>query len=591
MDDERTKGRGEPAGEAGGPGRRRVLGLAAALAVAGAGAAGTGAPARAADTPHAGPRTAPPASGTGPDPARARRAVSGCAGVDVRAENRLPGASDWRITTPGKARALEGYAERCSVLPGETIGLRISTSAPRHTVSAYRIGWYGGAGARLVWRSGELPGRLQPPVRTDPATRTARADWERTAEIRTEGWPEGCYLLRLDAVGAPAPAQRFVPLTVRSASAADRTVFVNAVGTWQAYNRWGDADLYGGPDGKAASRSLAVSFDRPYRSANGAGQFPRYEEPLLRLAERLGLPLAYATGPDLAREPALLCGARAVLSPGHDEYWSPEHRRAVAAARDAGANLAVFGANCCYRRVRYEHSAVGRDRLMVCYKDDHARDPGRRLGLPPTNDFRRQPLPEPESELLGVLYAGYPVDAPYVVVRPEHWLLAGTGAVAGDSFAHLVGVEYDRVDLRYPTPRPMEVLAHSPVLRRGVPGTADSVYASLPSGAGLFATGTMRWVEALEARGPGGGKGNHGLDGRAGDFVRTVTENVLRAFAAGPAGRARPARDSVDLHYGRDGKPLAEGGAGATGREGGERGEGGEADLGDAGEGSAREKE
>ncbi|MEV7416499.1 N,N-dimethylformamidase beta subunit family domain-containing protein [Streptomyces sp. NPDC089919] len=425
----------------------------------------------------------------------------------------------------------------------------MSTTAPRFTVSAFRIGWYGGAGARLVWRSQELPGLLQPPARTDPETRAARADWVRTAEVCTAGWPEGCYLLRLDAVGAREPAQRYVPLTVRSVSTAGRSVFVNAVGTWHAYNRWGDADLYQGPDGENASRSLAVSFDRPYRSAHGAGQFPRYEEPLLRLAERIGLPLAYATGPNLAREPELLRGARAVLSPGHDEYWSPEQRRHVAAARDRGTNLAVFGANCCYRRVRFEGSAVGPDRLMVCHKQDYVRDPGFRQGQPPTHEFRRTPMPEPESALLGVLYDGYPVDAPYVVARPDHWLLARTGAVAGESFAHLVGVEYDRIDLRYPTPRPVEILAHSPVICKGRASTANTVYASLPAGAGLFATGTMRWVEALDAQGPAGGKERHGLDGRAGAFTRIVTENVLRAFAAGPAGHTRPAVDNVAHYY------------------------------------------
>ncbi|MFE1381889.1 N,N-dimethylformamidase beta subunit family domain-containing protein [Streptomyces sp. NPDC058740] len=513
-------------GPAAGPGRRQVLGAAAALVLGGAATAGSG------GTASAAAGSAPP--DTGPR-------------LDVRAENRLPGATGWRITTPGTARALEGFADQCSVPPGGTVGLRVSTTAPRFTVTAFRIGWYGGAGARLVWRSGELPGRLQQRARMSTETRMAHADWEQTTRLSTVGWPEGCYLLRLDAVGARKPAQRYVPLTVRSTSTAGRSVFVNAVGTWQAYNRWGDADLYGGPDSRYASRSLAVSFDRPYRSAHGAGQFPRFEEPLLRLAERLGLPLAYATGPDLAREPELLRGARAVLSPGHDEYWSPEQRRHVAAARDRGTNLAVFGANCCYRRVRFESSAVGARRVMVCYKTDYARDPGFRKGLPPTREFRHGPAPEPESALLGVLYDGYPVDAPYVVTRPDHWLLAGTGAAAGDAFAHLVGVEYDRLDLRYPTPRPAEILAHSPVVSKGRASFADTVYASLPSGAGLFATGTMRWVEALEAR--DGGKGNHGLDGKAGAFTRTVTENVLRAFAAGPAGHARPAQDNVAHHY------------------------------------------
>ncbi|MFJ8011529.1 N,N-dimethylformamidase beta subunit family domain-containing protein [Streptomyces sp. NPDC096339] len=512
-----------------GPARRQVLGLAAGFVVS-APLLAAAAPGRAA-VPEAGP-----------------------SGFDVAAENRHPGDQDWRITHTGKARAIEGFAERTSVLPGEPLGLRVSTKAASYTVSAYRMGWYGGARARLVWRSPVLPGVLQPARQVDPATRTARAEWRRTAEADTTGWPEGNYLLRLDTVGGER-AQRYVPVTVRSASAAGRMIFANAVGTWQAYNRWGGADLYTGSTGKPGSRSLAVTFDRPYANARGAGQFLTYEAPLLALAERIGMPLAYATGIDVARDAALLRGAVALLSPGHDEYWSPEQRRNVTDARDKGMNLAVFGANCCYRRVRLRESSVGADRTVVCYKDDYAQDPGFRRGLPPTHDYRRRPSPEPESSLLGVIYSGYPVDAPLVVTRPGHWLLAGTGAGAGDSFPHLVGVEYDRIDLRYPTPRPVEILAHSPVVRKGRHSHADTVYASLPSGAGLFAVGTMRWVEALEA-GNAGAKVKHGLDARTGRFTRAVTENVLRAFAAGPAGSARPALDSVALHYGPDGTPT-----------------------------------
>ncbi|OKK16318.1 hypothetical protein AMK16_24955 [Streptomyces sp. CB00455] len=506
-----------------------MLGIAAAALASWPSGLKTAAAAETASGPSGGD-----ASGSGP---------GGSGGLDVRAENALPGSPDWRITRTGPARAVEGYADRVSVRAGEPLALRVSTTSPSYTVSAYRMGWYGGARARLVWRSAALPGMRQPPARIDPGTRMAHAAWEPTARVDTSGWPEGCYLLRLDT--RDGQAQRYVPVTVRSSSAAGRTVLVNAVATWQAYNRWGGADLYRGPTGRSGSRSLQVSFDRPYANRRGAGQFLVFEAPLIALAERLGLPLAYATGLDVARDPGFLSGAAALVSPGHDEYWSPEQRRHVTRARDAGTNLAVLGANCCYRRVRFAASPAGPDRIVVCYKGDYAQDPGFQQGSAPTNDFRRAPAPDPESSLLGVMYDGYPVDAPYVVTHPDHWLLAGTGARAGDSFPHLVGVEFDRVNPAFPTPRPIEVLAHSPVVCKGRASYADTAYLSLPGGAAVFATGTMRWVEALDASGPGGGKANHGLDARAGQFTRTVTANVLRAFARGPAGRTNPAEDNL----------------------------------------------
>ncbi|WP_345698668.1 N,N-dimethylformamidase beta subunit family domain-containing protein [Kitasatospora terrestris] len=452
------------------------------------------------------------------------------------------------MTDAGPPGAIEGFADRVSVLPGESFGLHVSTTAPGFRVSAYRMGWYGGARARLVWRSGPLAGVRQKAPTVDPGTRMVRTDWPRTTAVDTAGWPEGSYLLRLDADGGAG--QRYVPITVRSRSTAGRTVVVNAVATWQAYNEWGGHNLYNGPTGGLPTRSLRVTFDRPYAYADGAGLFLVYEAPLIALAERLGIPLAYTTGVDVAADPGLLAGATAVLSLGHDEYWSPEQRAHVAAARDAGTNLAVLGANCCYRRVRYEPSELGPDRVVVCYKGAWQEDPGYKQGKPATTDFRSPPGADPESSLLGVIYDGYPVDAPYVVTEPGHWLYEGTGAKAGDSFAHLVGVEYDRVNTAFPTPRPIEVLSHSPVVCDGRNSFADTAYHSAPGGAGLFATGTMRWVESLDATGPGG-NGNHGLDGRTGDFTRRVTENLLRAFAAGPCGRAHPAADNVAAVYGR----------------------------------------
>ncbi|WP_425269850.1 N,N-dimethylformamidase beta subunit family domain-containing protein [Kitasatospora cineracea] len=496
----------------GATGRRRFLGLAAGAA-AGLTACGPSRPAGPAPAPGSG--TAPPTPAPSPSA--------------TAAENARPGDADWRIGNAGPAGTIEGWADRVSALPGEQVGLHVSTTAPGFTVTAYRMGWYGGARARRVWTSGPLPGGKQAPFTVDRTTRTVSTAWPRTTTVDTTGWPEGCYLLRLDADGGAG--QQYVPLTVRSRTTAGTTVVVNAVATWQAYNEWGGYNLYNGPTGGLPTRSLQVTFDRPYRYDDGAGLFLVYEAPLIALAERLGIPLSYTTGIDLAADPELLHGARAVLSLGHDEYWSPEQRAHVTAARDAGTHLAFLGANCCYRRVRYEPSPTGPDRTVVCWKGAWKDDPGYRAGHPATTDFRSPPGADPESSLLGVIYDGYPVDAPYVVTDPGHWLLAGTGAKSGDSFPHLVGVEYDRVDPSFPTPAGIETIAHSPVVCEGRHSYADTALYRAGSGALVFATGTMRWVESLDATGPAGGSAVHGIDGRAGDFTRKVTENLLRRFA------------------------------------------------------------
>lgn len=514
-------------GDPGGLDRRRFLGAAAM------GAAGIAVGVTAGCDSTSG--KSPGSGATGGDP------------PDPATERDRPGDPDWRIRSTGPPDAVQGYTDKASVLPGEEFGLYVSTTAPGFRVSAYRVGWYRGAQARLVWHSDRVAGQRQRPPRLLPETRSVRADWQRTLGVRTDGWPPGAYLLRLDAEHGH---QRYVPLIVRSAHTAGRTVLMHAVTTWQAYNAWGGYSLYRGADGAYATRSLAVSFDRPY-DTNGAGKFLVYERALVVLAERLGIPLAYTTGVDVHLAPSLLRGATTALSLGHDEYWTPQQREHVTRARDAGTNLAFLGANACFRRVRLEPGPSGALRTVVCYKTDYRDDPqfaGHHA--PPTHDFRQPPAADPESTLTGVFYEGYPTDAPYVVHSADHWLFAGTGAKRGEAFNHLVGVEYDRVTPEAPTPARLEILAHSPLVCKGRSSHADSAYYTVESGAGVFSSGTMRWVEALMAGTHDNGR-NHGMDTRTGAFVTRTTENLLRAFAVGRAAKTQPApRNNVASVYG-----------------------------------------
>ncbi|MFF4563802.1 N,N-dimethylformamidase beta subunit family domain-containing protein [Streptomyces sp. NPDC001435] len=462
------------------------------------------------------------------------------------AERDAAGTPDWRIVSLGPPDAIAGYADRVSVTPGQEFGLFVSTTAASFRVSAFRVGWYGGALARRMWTSPPIRGRVQHAPQIAPETCTVHTNWRRTLALDTASWPEGAYLLRLDAATGH---QRYVPLIVRSVRGTGRTVLLHAPATWQAYNRWGGSSLYAGATGSYETRSLAVSFDRPY-DMDGAAKFRVYEWAAVVLAERLGIPLAYSTGLDVHADPTVLDGAAAVVCLGHDEYWTPQQRAHVTQARDAGTNVAFLGANTCFRRIRLEPGRGADDRTVVCYKSAYRADPCY-PGQPAlvTTDFRTAPAPDPESSLTGVLYEGYPVDAPYVVHSAGHWLHEGTGVRAGDAFPHLVGVEYDRVMPGAGTPRLLEITAHSPLVCAGRPSHSDSAYYTVPSGAGVFASGTMRWVEALVA-GTGELGRDHGMDARTRAFVTRTTENLLRAFAEGPTARHRPppSPNALDLY-------------------------------------------
>ena len=467
-------------------------------------------------------------------------------------ENSLPGDPHWAVRHLGSEHAIEGYAGKASVLTGESFPLFVSAESSGFRVTAFRLGWYQGTGARKVWQSKKLRGGAQQSPAVTDTTNTVHTDWDPVVEVPTDDWPAGAYLLRLDA---DSGAQRYVPVTVRSAKTAGKVVLKSCVQTWQAYNMWGGYDLYKGPTGAYGNRSLVVSLDRPY-DTNGANMFLTYERNVVKLAEHMlaeqgGLDLAYVTSMDIAADPHLLDGASALVSMGHDEYWTPEERANVTAARDNGVNLAFLGANALFRRTRLDSSALGGARLVVCYKTDYTQDPMyRKDPAEVTSDWREPPNSDPESALTGTIYEGYPVDASFVVSSPRSWVYAGTGVSAGTSFPHLVGIEYDRVNPAYPVQRPIEVLSHSPLTCQGASSYGDSAYYTHSGGAGVYNCGTMRWVEAIYGDQP------HGITGKTPDFVRQVTANVLRAFADGPAAAKHPASDNLDAIHEYVGDPV-----------------------------------
>jgi hypothetical protein len=522
--------------------RRSVLGAgAAALGIAGLGIG-------AAEYEGSGSGTGNGNGNDGKQPVAAsetHRATAGASPTPTPEED-LPGDPNWQISSVGEPDAIVGYADQVSVLPGQQVGLYVSTTSLSYQVMAFRVGWYGGAQARLVWQSETLPGSAQADPQFEETTRTISTQWNKSLTLDTTGWTEGAYLIRLDAANGH---QRYVPLIVRSTSAKDKVLIMHATATWQAYNLWGNYNLYQGADGAYSTRSYVVTFDRPYDD-NGAEKFLVYEQAAVVLAEKLGLPLAYTTGMDVHNDPGVLTGATALFSLGHDEYWTPQQRQYVTAARDAGTNIAFLGANTCFRRVRFDSTTLGANRTVMCYKTDYQLDPlyGSDDTLV-TTDFRADPAPDPESSMTGVLYESYPTDAPYVVTSADHWLFEGTGVQNGDSFDHLVGTEYDRVTPGYSFPRPLEIVAHSPLVCNGTDSHSDSAYYTVASGAGVFASGTMRWVEGLLAGTPLGGD-EDGMDATTGAFVTQVTTNLMQAFAKGPAGTHMPApQDNVDAIY------------------------------------------
>ena len=457
----------------------------------------------------------------------------------IAAENARPGTADWQV---GEDRAawdrVSGYADQTSVDVGDSFVLYVSTIASTFTVEAYRLGFYAGKGGRLIWRSDPQPGVLQPPPTLDETTGTRECDWAPSLTVDTDAsWPPGQYVLKLTSDDGGAS---MVPIVVRDDASHADLVMMSAVTTWQAYNAWGGADLYNGPGGgdDDENRSTVVSFDRPYAD-NGSGHLFGGEFELLSEIEALGLDVTYWTNIDLHLHGEDLRNHRALLSLSHDEYWSTAMRSGAETARDEGVNLAFFGANAVYRRVRLEDSPLGPARRLVNYRSAAA-DPMTGVDdTEVTTSWREAPDPRPESELIGNYYECNPVEADMVVVNPGNWVFEGTGVSDGSIFPGLVGNEYDRVTPEAPTPDNIEVLAHSPVSCRGVSSFADMTYYTAPSGAGVFATGTLWWLRHLTKPCP---DATVSTDCQ----LRRITENILRVFGAGPAGQDHPSTNNLE---------------------------------------------
>ena len=72
---------------------------------------------------------------------------------EILHENALPGTTNWQIPdASASSTQIQAYASATSVQPGQMLTFYVSTQkqGTPYTVAIYRLGWYGGAGGRLM---------------------------------------------------------------------------------------------------------------------------------------------------------------------------------------------------------------------------------------------------------------------------------------------------------------------------------------------------------------------------------------------------------------------------------------------------------
>ncbi len=467
----------------------------------------------------------------------------------IAAENAKEGSLDWQLTRVRldqadgcRSPAIEGYCSRQSVLAGEQLQIMVSTDpAEQFEIEIFRMGYYGGRGARKVATLGPFQGK--PQAVPKPSDRAMyECEWEPTVELTVPpDWTSGVYVGRLTTLvpeGQRPYWQSYVIFIVRDDRRAD-ILFQCSDNTWQAYNGWPDKfSLYTHPKGGQGPWA-DVSFDRPYgREAQytsivndplsvGSGAFLTFEFPLAYWLEQQGYDVNYCSNSDMI-EPAGGNLCKAFLSVGHDEYWDMRQYHRAVAMRDAGVNLLFLSGNAVCWVSPFKPSTRGQANRAIFrggpYGGSHRWAENRQK--------QHGPFPErgpDEGYLMGARNLE-PVNGggDWICAKPEHWMFEGTSMKKGDRIPGLIGWEFHGdppSDLAG-----LEIVGQGTAWNGGTlaaPWTA-TVYPG-PKGNFVFNAATIFWAQGM-SHPPGHTlpwshwNRPHGPDAR----VQQMTANLLR---------------------------------------------------------------
>ena len=480
----------------------------------------------------------------------------------VACENSMPGSTAWHIEGAGDP-TIQGFATSISVTASSTVHFKVKTDASSYHVDIFRLGYYGGDGARLVASdiapSVPLP-QSQPPCLSDPSTGLIDCgDW---ADSATWGVPStavsGVYIALLTRTDTGGKSQ--IPFVVKDLASHSSIIFQTSDATWQAYNSYGGNSFYTDDGSLPDGRAYKVSYNRPFDTADThpTSWLLNNEFPMISFLERNGFDISYETAADVAADTGgtLLRNHQVFMSVGHDEYWSGNQRANVQAARDAGMNLAFFSGNLMFWKSRWENSVDGSNaarRTLVSYKETHAnalidpQDPTIWTGT--WRDPRFTPQADggqPENSLTGQLSLNsdgrsYAMTVPSKFRSLRFWRNTSVASLEPGDVATLapntLGDEFDvdvdngfrpagLIDMSSTTiDSPGVFQDYGTVLEPGTATNSITLYKA-SSGTLVFDAGTIQWAFGLD---PGAVGSETSAD------MQQATVNILADMSAQPA--------------------------------------------------------
>ncbi|MCK1335491.1 DUF4082 domain-containing protein [Bradyrhizobium sp. 38] len=423
---------------------------------------------------------------------------------------------------------IEGFTTQISTNAGQTVSFKVDTASSGYTLDVYRLGYYGGNGARLITSTHHAGAANQPaPLFNDPTNTVDAGNWS-----ITDSWTvpatavSGVYFAKLTT--DTGNFQNMIPFIVRNDGTFSDVLYQTSDTTWQAYNPWGGYNLYQGPSGTNSDRAYAVSYNRPIAmNVNSNLAQPTdflfgEEYAAIYWLERNGYDASYISGIDAATKPGLLLNASAYMDAGHDEYWSQSQFANVTAARDAGVDLAFLSGNEIYWDIELAASFDGNhtaNRTIVEYKDIWS---GAQLDPNGTANggagLFRDPVygpGTPENSLSGTIFTVDDIGTldnitvPASMSQLRFWRNTSIASGNGGTLTRLLGYEWDSdldngfrpaglIDMSSTT-RNVNSLLLDNGLTTG-PGTAThnlTLYRDPESGALVFGAGTVMYPWGL----------------------------------------------------------------------------------------------
>ncbi len=459
-----------------------------------------------------------PAAGAGPCDAPVTNAVL--------CENTKPGTAGWLV--PSRDNSILGFTTDISTTPGGRVDFKVLTSAPAYTIDIYRLGWYGGLGARRVGQIGRDTPQSQPSCLRD--TPTALIDCGNWAVSVSWDVPSdavsGIYYARVRRTDTGA--QNEIVFVVRDDASRSKILFQTADATWVAYNRYGGNSLYFGDGPGQGGSSYKVSYNRPITGGGGEENFLfNAEYPMMRFLEANGFDVSYTTDADTARRGQLIKNHRVFMPVGHPEYWSNEQRANIEAARDAGVHMAFLTGNEFFWKTRWEPSIDSSRtdwRTIACFKETKGtQSDGLSDWTGTWRDPRYSPPQDggrPENALLGNLFTvngrrddALQVPAAYGKMRLwRHTDLQSLASGATYTFKPgTLGYEWNSVEDNGFQPAGVAQLSRTTVDMQGYfvlknhgdeygsgVKTHAITYYRHPSGSLVFAAGTVQWAWGVD---------------------------------------------------------------------------------------------